>query len=212
MSFKELLPFVSSVIAAAGGSSVVVLICIRFCAKFIADRFAERYSHMLDQKTEKYKTQLENKQYVTKVKFDTEFSIYRELSTTFFQMIKSIQEMIPAGLVYSPVLKKEEQDKYDKNIYYNAHNSVVAAQDMLYGNAAFITADVFDAYKEILILSNTQLNVFKERWVATDFRSDKEKRDLSMDDYKRTEEIIQKNLELSAKIREYIQSLEVLGD
>ena len=83
---------------------------------------------------------------------------------------------------------------------------------MLYGNAAFITADVFDAYKEILILSNTQLNVFKERWVATDFRSDKEKRDLSMDDYKRTEEIIQKNLELSAKIREYIQSLEVLGD
>lgn len=69
--------------------------------------------------------------------FDVEFSIYRELSKAFFDMVKDATIMIPIGLATYPADKKE-RDEYEHQLYVNTQKSMVVAQDKLNGEIPFI--------------------------------------------------------------------------
>lgn len=171
--------------------------------------FQNKKQHNLNKQFEKYKAGVENKVYITKTKFDAEFSIYRTLSVAFFDMVKNISVMIPEGYSQVPADPKAKKE-YDKKIYDSALTAVVKAQDTLNGNAPFISEDMYNEYSAILKLCNQQLHVFSYRWNVLYLASQEEKEKLDFEDYERTGTINKLMMELNNKVREYISTLDVI--
>lgn len=198
---------VLAAIAAAGGYGAIIVGVVKFCSNIIADRLEKKYELKLGKELEKYKTMLENKNFISKTRFETEFSIYRELSVAFFDMDARINVLIPPGL--SSVLADEDKQKeVDKDNYAEAHNATVTAQNVLYQNLPFISESFISKYMELLDLSKRQLSVFSRRWNRSYLVKDKDVLDIA--DYERSTEIHNKLLKLNSEIREYLNSLEVI--
>lgn len=196
-------------ILSAGGIGGITIAVINCSSNFIAERLSAKYESKLEKALEKYKTELSKKEYVSKTRFDAEFGIYRELNATFCTMVKDISVMIPTGIKWQPA-GEEERKKYEDECYRSASSSTVKAQDSLYASAAFIPEDYFKGYEEILSLCKQQLNTFTFRYNVLSLETEKEKRSLSDDDYKRTTEINEKWMKHNGVIREYLASLDVL--
>ena len=209
MSSEQILAIAFSCIVSAGGIGGVIIAFIKFFSDFIADKLSVKYENKLDKTLEKYKTELSKKEYVSKTRFDAEFSIYRDLSVSFCTMVKDISVMIPEGFNFQ-LAEPEGRKNYENECYKNANNSTVRAQDSLYASAAFIPEDFFIGYEEILSLCKQQLNVFAFRYNVSSFETKNKKRELKQEDYKRTEEINKKWISHNEKIRDYLTSLDVL--
>ena len=158
--WDEIWKVVLGVVASVGGIGAVIIAVVKFSADIIAKRLEEKYTLKMNKELEKYRSGLDNKIYISKTKFDTEFAIYRELSSSFFVMIRDITRMIPAGYTEYPA-DKEEREKYENMLYDNALKSTVTAQDFLYSNIPFIPEEFEQAYLEVLGLCREQLGVFR---------------------------------------------------
>ena len=206
---NEVSKVVLAVLTSVGGISGLIILAIKISVNTIAERLEQKYSLKIDKELEKYKSNLDNKIYISKTKFDTEFNIYRELSKVFFEMVKYIGIMIPSGYAKYPSDEKIKKE-YEEENYSKALKTTVAAQDVLNGSAPFIPEDFYMKYKEIIKLCQTQLHVFERRWDVGILATQKEKETFSMDDYKRTSEINEKFDELNKSIRIYLSRLDVL--
>lgn len=209
MSIEQIGSIVAACILSAGGIGGIIIAVIKFSSSMIAERMATRYENKLEKEFEKYRTELSKKEYVSKTRFDTEFQIYRELSQSFCTMVKDVSVMIPSGFSWQPA-DEDAKKQYEDNCYKTATSSVVKAQDTLYANAAFIPQAFFENYEEILKLCKRQLNTFAFRYNALSFETEEEKRQLSVEDYRRTDELNQKWAEHNNKIRDYLATLDVL--
>ena len=105
----------------------VIVGVIKFSSSFIAERLHKKYEAELENKLETIKITLGNKQYITKTRFDAEFTIYRELSRDFFEMALLCISLFPEGLSYraadDAVHKKEEDE-----LFANAGKAYMKAQ------------------------------------------------------------------------------------
>ena len=206
---NEVSKVVLAVLTSVGGIAGLIVLAIKISVNTIAERLEQKYALKLDKELEKYKSNLDNKIYISKAKFDTEFNIYRELSKVFFEMVKHIGIMIPSGYAKYPS-DKEIKKEYEEENYSKALKATVVAQDVLNGNASFIPEDFYMGYKEVIKLCQTQLHVFERRWDIGILATQEEKETFSIDDYKRTSEISEKFDELSKSIRIYLSKLDVL--
>lgn len=152
---------------------------------------------------------MENKTYISRAKFDTEFAIYRELSSDFSDAVLAINIMVPTGLTMVPA-DREARLELDKKHYEAAVKAIVKAQDSLKSNIPFIPENIYDGYNELLKLFGLQLAAYEDRFVVTDLRPQSEKETFSRDDYKRTREISEKWITINNKIRKYLNSLEII--
>ena len=211
MSWSDVVRIVMTAIASVGGIGVIIVWIIKFLANKIAERISKNFQETLDEKLEKYKSELSKKEYVSKTKFDTEFILCRELSSAFAEMVKCVCILIPSGLTKVPSDKKERLN-YEKKCYESACPAFIKAQDTLNANIPFITEDIYEGYKELLGLAHMQLNEYTQRFVVTDLRPQSEKESFSDKAYARTEELTQKWIKLNQKIREYISTLDVMGE
>lgn len=187
---------------------------INIIAKRLEDSYSlklnkemEAYKNDFNTELEKYKSNLDNKNYISKTKFDTEFSIYRELSKAYFEMIKNVSNLIP--IFGYKIADKDAQKKYDEEIFGKSSKSAMDAQDVLNSNAPFITEEIFNKYNEILSLCKMQLTAFERRWNVGIIGSQEEKEKFSSEDYLRTETIRKDFENLNNQIREYLNNLEV---
>lgn len=203
---NDIVEIVLGVLAGVGGISGILLAGIKLSVNTIAKRLEEKYTLRLNKELERYKSNLDNKIYISKAKFDAEFEIYRELSKAFFEMVKNISILIPTGFLVPA--DPEEKKEYDKKIYKEAMESTVKAQDILNGNIPFISEEIYNAYTEILKLCRQQLNAFERRWNLSYLSPNKE--ELTTEEYERTDEINQKFSETNNKIRKYIEKLDIL--
>ena len=200
---------VLEVVAAIGGIGVIFTAVIAFSSKFIADRLQKKYDIRLNEELESYKAGLENKKYISKTKFDAEFQLYKNLSKCFFDAVKTISVMIPQGYAKAPAdkdVKKKVQEEY----YMAAFTAVIAAQDELNSNVAFIPERFFDSYEEIRKLCMLQLDEFEKRWDVGYLADQEVKETFSRDAYNRTGEINENFKRLNNEIREYLETLDVL--
>ena len=207
MNWAKVAEIALTCIASVGGIGAIIVWVIKSVSDMIADRLSKKYQLQLDKEKEKYKTELSKKEYVSKTRFDTEFAIYRELTTAFSQMITDISILIPAGYVEVPADEKVRQEA-DQKHYAEANNSTVEAQNILYSNEAFIPKQFCDAYQEFLKLSRLQLFAYTRRFNVT--YQGEDKTHFTLDEYKRTREIQQKWEEFVQTIREYLSSLDVI--
>lgn len=209
MNIEQIGSIVAACIVSAGGIGGIIIAVIKFSSNAIVEQLSKKYENKMVKELERYKTELSKKEYVSKTRFDTELQIYKELSQSFCTMVKDVSVMIPSGLSWKPA-DKDAQKEYEDECYKVAKASIVKAQDTIYSNAAFIPQQFFESYEEILNLCKHQLNVFTFRYNALSFGAEEEKRSLSMEDYKRTDEIGTKWKEHNNKIREYLVNLDVL--
>lgn len=219
-SLSSIWSFVLTVIASMGGAAVVVGLAVKFTANKIAESLQSKYQLKLDKELEKYKaeldkskdthkTNLDTKHYISVKRFDAEFEIYQQLSKAFFDAVRDCNVMIPAGFTYIPA-EKEDQLKADAEHYKAALISTVAAQNCLHSIASFIPEEFYFGYREILKLMNMQLNAYMCRHNKFDLRRQEEKEQFQADDYQRTSEINEKFETLNGKVREYLNSLDVI--
>ena len=204
----EISKIVLAILTSIGGIGAIIIASIKFSSNIIAKRLEEKYSLKMNKGLEKYKYGLDNKIYISKIKFDAEFLIYRELSKSFFEMVKDISTLIP--VVGKRPVDEENKKIYEERVYRKALNKTVIAQDVLNSNAPFIREKLYIEYNEILKLCSEQLDVFERRWNVLILESQKEKEAFSGEDYKRTDTINRKFNELNNDIREYLSSLEIL--
>lgn len=209
MDFSQIASIATACIVSAGGVGGVAMAVVKFTSNIIADKISAKYENKLEQALEKYKTELSKKEYVSQVRFDAEFEIYRTLSKEFSTAVKNISLMIPDGIAYSPA-DEEKRTEYENKIYVDANNAVVVAQDVLYANGAFISEELYNKYNEILTLCGQQLNAFQRRYNVLYFASQEKKENYTDKEYERTTTIKEKWLELNNCVREYISKLEVI--
>lgn len=207
--WDEIWKIVLAVVSSVGGIGVVIIAAVKFSADIIAKRLEEKYTLKMNKELEKYRIGLDSKTYISKTKFDTEFAIYRELSSSFFLMVKDVTRMIPAGYADYPA-DKEEREKYENTLYDNALKSTVAAQNYLYPNIPFVSEEFEKAYLEVLGLCREQLGVFERRWNVGYMATDEEKRRFSREDYQRSREIREKYDALNKAVRAYLTKLDVI--
>ena len=207
--WDELWKIVLGVVASVGGVGVVIVAAVKFSVDIIAKRLEEKYTLKMNKELEKYRVGLDNKIYISKTKFDTEFLIYKELSRSFFVMVRDTTRMIPAGYAEYPA-DKEEREKYENMLYDNALKSTVTAQDFLYSNIPFIPEAFEKAYLEVLDLCREQLSVFELRWNVGYLATDAEKRKFSREDFQRSRDIKEKYDALNKAVRAYLSKLDVI--
>lgn len=209
MGWEDVGRIVLCTLASVGGISGIIVLAVKFSANMIADRLAKKYELKMQKELEKYKSGLDNKIYITKAKFDAEFTLYRDLSKAFFQMVKDITIMIPAGYATYPA-DEEKRKEYEDGLYAAASQSTVAAQDVLNSNVPFIPENLYQKYDEIMILCRLQLREFQKRWNVLYFAPPKEKESFSREDYQRSRDIQAKFSALNHELREYLGKLDVL--
>ncbi len=206
MDWNEIWKIVLGVIAGVGGIGVIFLAIVKFASNMIAERLSQKYELKMSMALEKYKSNLENKIYMSKAKFDAEFELYRQLSQCFVILVKQVSLLFP-------VFTKDARDDFDtyKSFHDECVDAIVKAQDELYASAPFITKEVYDKFLEIENLCKTQLSDFQNfrlRPDAEDYR--KECKDAFKETYKRTKDIQDRFEQLLASLRGYISKLDVI--
>ena len=202
----QILSIAGACIVSAGGIGAIIIGVTKFTSNSIADALSNRYELKLNKELELYKAGVENKIYISKTKFDTEFQLYRQLSKSFTNMTKEVSQLFPS-------FTKDVRDDYDK--YKPQHDravdAIILAQDELCASAAFISADLYEKFAEIEKLCKLQLSDFQDfrlRPDAEEYRSDC--REAFQETYKRTREINEKFKNLLEIMREYISRLDVI--
>lgn len=209
MEVEEIFKIIFGVTASIGAIGAFILFVIKLSAEKIAEALQKKYTLKFDKELEKYKTKLDNKTYISKTKFDAEFSIYRELSKAFSDLVRDVSILIPRGLVNVPY-DPEDKKEYDNKIYNNAVSSYINAQNVLNGNTPFIDNSFYEKYSELLKMCSWQCDTFQERWNVSFPGTYEEKSHLKREDYQKTKEINEKFKELNNLIREYLNQLDVL--
>lgn len=162
-----------------------------------------------DKQLERFKHIAEKKNYVSKVRFDAEFEIYRELSQTFSEAIDGVHGIIPFGEAYYPK-GEEEKESYKKYLFEKFTKATVNAQSTLFANTPFISKDIYDRFNEIMDLLRLQSEVYIE--VNFDTNLSKADGEITEDDTKRTALIDEKYGDLMNEIRDYLSQLEILEE
>lgn len=199
-----------SIIASVGGAGVIIGAVVKFASNIIAEKLSKKYEIEMNKTLESYKANLDKKIYINKIRFDTEFKIYRELTESVLTMIEATYWLFPNGLDELP----KDEDKR-KNIYLERYNSarlaINDAQKAIHANAAFIPEEFYNKFKEICGLCVIQFGMYT--WCG-DLRS--QNRIISPEFnkyinqcYDRTGTIDNKQKDLISGLRSYMENLEV---
>ena len=212
MNWNDVWKIALTIITSVGGIGSVILLVIKFSANQIAKRLETKYSLKMNKELEEYKHTLDGKTYISKMKFDTEYEIYRSLSKSFFDMVKSINILIPSGMTKVPIFDTDEEKReYEKKLYQESLKTAVIAQDSCSSSIPFISAEFECKYREILNLCFEQIDKYSERWSMSILAPYSEKSKLNLEDYKKTDLINQKFKELNKNLRDYISQLDVIA-
>lgn len=170
----------------------------------IRDFVAKKIQLSFDKALENKKTLNERKNYISKHRFDLEFTIYQELSKAFFHAVVDISELFP--IIAIRPADKDEREKCEETIYQKALQSCIDAQNVLFENAPFISENLFDKFDEIIKLCKKQLFEHAQQKID-DSPLDQKSR---IDNCNRTKDINEKLRELNNQIREYLSNLDTL--
>lgn len=197
---------VSACILSAGGIGGVILTIVKFSSNSIAEHLSKKYELKMSKEIEKYRADIENKVYISKTKFDTEFEIYRRLSKVFSVMVKETTQLFPR------VTRGDDADiKKCKQQYDSVIDTIVAAQDELYASAPFISENIYNAFLELEDMCKKQLFDFRDfRLISTPKGYRNVCDEGLINAYTRNDEIDKKFNNLLADIREYIARIDVI--
>lgn len=172
--------------------------------------FQQKKQLAYDKKLENYKSRLDNKNYVSKVRFDAEFLLYRELTVACRNMVNDVYFVYPTYA--NEPADKELQEKYKQEIYEKAQKAYGEFNKLITSNAPFIPKEFYDRFISIMKLCKENLDVYAYRWnrgFLGVWEGSQDKREAESEAYKRTGEINKIFEALIDDIRAYLNNLDV---
>lgn len=203
---------VTASISITGG---VILFIIKIAVEKIAAALEKEYTLKFDKEIEKYKSKLDDRNYITKKQFDLEIDIYRNLSHDFFGMLISFESVytVSYGLDENYHITKTIEDV--ERVIKPAICDLTRAQDNLIENRAFIAKELFEKYNEILTkvldMSWEYINEIKK--ISPNGKiPDETIRNKAWNDEreKQLENLMEKLEELNDELREYLHGLTII--
>ena len=206
MGWNGAYKIISAAIFSFGGAGAIILAVVRLCSEKIADNLSKKYELKLNKELEKYKSNIENKTYMSKTKFDAEFLMYKDLSQTFSALTKECYQLFP---VYS----RDGRDDYKKykNIYDKCIDVTVLAQDKLNSYAPFIDEDIYKKFNNIESMCKKQINTFVDFRLHQDAdRYVKIANKEYHEAYFYTDQIMSEYNNLIDDLRQYLKTIDVI--
>ena len=159
MNWSDIWKIVGTTLISIGGISGIIFAVIKFSADKIADKLSKKYEFSLNEKLEMYKSHLDKKNYISKARFDLEFSIYGELAEALLISVEECFWLFPTCLDHIPQEEDKAEEIYKKR-YETAVNSTVKLQRILGSKSPFISEKLYNDFMEIKQLLTTQVNMY----------------------------------------------------
>ena len=140
IAWTEVLKIVAGVIAALGGGGAIIAGLSSWLGKVWADRLMAKETAKFREDLERLTKQLERKNYVSKVRFDAEFAIYRELSVITDDMVRAICLLYASG---------EMKVKNEADIEERCKKACISSSNfnkVLAKNAMFISQETYESF------------------------------------------------------------------
>ena len=176
-------------VISAGGIGGIIIAVVKLSVASIEKRFERKYT----EKFAVFKSDIDKKQYISQVRFDAEFEIYKQLSRKYGELV--LQIMVKASNINKYKLD-DMQDKEMGEINYLAYQAV----SELYSSAPFIQEDIYNDFLNIYEMSRKLL----VQWGEEQKSSTNE----TKNDVCEANEIYQKYNDTIVKVREYTSKLE----
>lgn len=176
-------------VISAGGIGGIIIAVVKLSVASIEKRFERKYT----EKFAVFKSDIDKKQYISQVRFDAEFEIYKQLSRKYGELV--LQIMVKASNIDKYKLD-DMQDKEMGEINYLAYQAV----SKLYSSAPFIQEDIYNDFLNIYEMSRKLL----VQWGEEQKSSTNE----TKNDVCEANEIYQKYNDTIVKVREYTSKLE----
>ena len=176
-------------VISAGGIGGIIIAVVKLSVASIEKRFERKYT----EKFAVFKSDIDKKRYISQVRFDAEFEIYKQLSRKYGELV--LQIMVKASNIDKYKLD-DMQDKEMGEINYLAYQAV----SELYSSAPFIQEDIYNDFLNIYEMSRKLL----VQWGEEQRSSTNE----TKNDVCEANEIYQKYNDTIAKVREYTSKLE----
>lgn len=144
MSLGQVVQIALAAIISAGGIGGIIIAVVRFSSDLIAERMSKKFEASLNKELEKYKIELRKKEYISKTRFDREFTMYQELSEKNITMVYDMGTavLIARGALNGNLLEVD-------SFLERAANSLNDAEMTNKRFAPFISKDIFEKYKEL---------------------------------------------------------------
>lgn len=176
-------------VISAGGIGGIIIAVLKLSVASIEKRFERKYT----EKFAVFQSDIDKKQYISQVRFDAEFEIYKQLSRKYGELV--LQIMVKASNIDKYKLD-DMQDKEMGEINYLAYQAV----SELYSSAPFIQEDIYNDFLNIYEMSRKLL----VQWGEEQRSSTNE----TKNDVCEANEIYQKYNYTIVKVREYTSKLE----
>ena len=176
-------------VISAGGIGGIIIAVVKSSVASIEKRFERKYK----EKFAVFQSDIDKKQYISQVRFDAEFEIYKQLSRKYGELV--LQIMVKASNIDKYKLD-DVQDKEMEKINYLAYQAV----SELYSSAPFIQEDIYNDFLNIYEMSRKLL----VQWGEEQRSSTNE----TKNDVCEANEIYQKYNDTIVKVREYTSKLE----
>lgn len=176
-------------VISAGGIGGIIIAVVKLSVASIEKRFERKYT----ERFAVFQSDIDKKQYISQVRFDAEFEIYKQLSRKYGELV--LQIMVKASNIDKYKLD-HMQDKEMGEINYLAYQAV----SELYSSAPFIQEDIYNDFLNIYEMSRKLL----VQWGEEQRSSTNE----TKNDVCEANEIYQKYNDTIVKVREYTSKLE----
>lgn len=214
MSWADIWKIILAALASVGGVGGLIMLVIKFSSNLIAECLSQKYQLSLQKELEKYKAGVENKTYISKARFDREFSMYQDLCEKNITMVYDMGAavMITRGAKYPNVSSTQE-------FIHLAAQHIDDAEMLNKRYAPFIAKEIFESYKELgskaySIISLLDLwDRFETQNYIINYNGTAYTRDKAKDEIEAKQKIISKlSDDILDKLRDYLSSLDTLED
>lgn len=131
-----------------GGVSGIVAIVLKFSESFIEKKIDKKHNEQLAI----LQANIDKKQYISQVRFDTEFKVYRDLSRKFGQMILEMNAYVLGNVRTKDNISRLKQIAYE-------------AVSELYASAPFIQKELYTSFAEIYDICRDIISTLQDEYV-----------------------------------------------
>ena len=205
------------------GGVAILTVIMTFITHKINVRFEKRIEHKYDQKLEElkveldkqresHKSMLEKRNYVSKTRFDTEFSIVKELMMSCKTMIDAVYFLFPNRNAEPLYDQGEKWSKQHQDYWVKAATATRDFGVLMEGNSAFISKEIYEEFKKIESECRTNILCYMYRNENDPLNNgvSQEKREYEIKKaYERTWEIEQKMTAIADMLRQHFQDMDI---
>lgn len=174
-------------VVSAGGIGAIIIAVVKFSVASIEKRYERKYT----EKFAIFQSDIDKKKYISQVRFEAEFEIYKQLSRKYGELV--LQIIVKASNIDKYKLDDIQDEEIGK-VNYLAYQAV----SELYSSAPFIQEDIYNDFMNIYEMSRKLLVQLSEEQ-----RSDEIKNDVC-----EANEIYQRYNNTIVKVRDYTSKLE----